>query len=61
MAAEITVLKNGLRIISQEYPQYETVSLGVWINTGSAYAEDALGSAPHSLDSRNMTKLTRIC
>lgn len=31
-----TTLKNGLRIVTAERPQIETVSLGVWVNTGSA-------------------------
>ncbi len=36
MKPEITLLNNGLRIVSLNYPQFETVSLGAWINTGSA-------------------------
>lgn len=37
-----TTLKNGLRVITAERPQIETVSLGIWVNTGSALetAED---------------------
>lgn len=31
-----TILKNGLRIITAERPQIETVSLGIWVHTGSA-------------------------
>ena len=31
-----TTLKNGLRIVTAERPQIETVSLGIWVNTGSA-------------------------
>lgn len=31
-----TTLKNGLRIITAERPQIETVSLGIWVNTGAA-------------------------
>ncbi len=31
-----TTLDNGLRIITAERPQIETVSLGIWVNTGSA-------------------------
>lgn len=31
-----TTLKNGLRIITAERPQIESVSLGIWVNTGSA-------------------------
>lgn len=50
MTAEITVLKNGLRIISQEYPEYETVSLGLWVNTGSAYETKNLNGISHFLE-----------
>ena len=37
-----TTLKNGLRIVTAERPQIETVSLGIWVNTGSSFetAED---------------------
>ena len=31
-----TTLKNGLRVITAERPQIESVSLGIWVNTGSA-------------------------
>ncbi len=31
-----SVLKNGLRIITAERPQIESVSLGIWVHTGSA-------------------------
>lgn len=31
-----STLKNGLRIVTAARPQIETVSLGIWVNTGSA-------------------------
>ncbi len=31
-----SILKNGLRIITAERPQIESVSLGIWVHTGSA-------------------------
>ena len=31
-----TKLKNGLRVITAERPQIESVSLGLWVNTGAA-------------------------
>ena len=37
MDVNITTLQNGLRIATVERPQVESVSLGIWINTGSAY------------------------
>ena len=36
MQPEISILNNGLRIVSLKYPQFETVSLGIWVNSGSA-------------------------
>lgn len=37
MHANLTKLSNNLRIITESRPHTETVSLGIWINTGSAY------------------------
>ena len=37
MQTKITTLPNGLRIITNERKQLESVSLGIWINTGAAY------------------------
>lgn len=37
MEINVTVLANGLRVLSVERPQTETVSVGIWVNTGSAY------------------------
>lgn len=36
MQVNQTVLANGLRILTVERPQTETVSLGIWVNTGAA-------------------------
>ena len=37
MDINITTLNNGLKIATVERPQVESVALGIWINTGSAY------------------------
>ena len=37
MKYQKTILKNGLQIITSTRPEIETVSLGIWVNTGSAY------------------------
>jgi len=50
MKPEISVLPNGLRVASVEYPQYETVSLGIWVNTGSAYEKPELNGISHFLE-----------
>lgn len=47
---EISVLANGLRVASIEYPQYETVSLGIWVKTGSAYESADLNGISHFLE-----------
>lgn len=50
MQPEITTLNNGLRVASFYYPQYETVSLGVWVNTGSAYEPARLNGISHFVE-----------
>lgn len=50
MQPEITTLKNGLRVASFYYPQYETVSLGIWVNTGSAYEPAELNGISHFVE-----------
>ena len=36
MQVNISTLSNGLRVVSVERPSTETVSVGIWVNTGSA-------------------------
>lgn len=50
MQPEVSVLKNGLRVASFYYPQFETVSLGVWVNTGSAYEPASLNGISHFVE-----------
>lgn len=50
MKPQISVLANGLKVASVEYPQYETVSLGIWVNTGSAYERKELNGISHFLE-----------
>ena len=50
MQPEISVLGNGLRVVSLHYPQFETVSLGIWVNTGSAYETASLNGISHFLE-----------
>ena len=49
MHSEITVLPNGLRVISSERPELETVSVGVWVKTGAACETKALSGISHFL------------
>lgn len=50
MNSEITILSNGLRIITIERPQLETVSLGIWVKTGSAYEHKENNGISHFLE-----------
>ena len=50
MNSEITTLSNGLRIITSERPQLETVSLGIWVKTGSAYENMVNNGISHFLE-----------
>lgn len=50
MNSQITTLSNGLRIITQERPQLETVSLGIWVKTGSAYENKSNNGISHFLE-----------
>ena len=50
MLPEITTLKNGLKVVTYCYPQYETVSLGIWVNTGSAYEPVELNGISHFVE-----------
>lgn len=50
MKSEITTLKNGLRIITSTREQTETVSLGIWVKTGSAYEMPEVNGISHFLE-----------
>ena len=50
MHTNITTLKNGLRIVTMERPEVETVSLGIWVKTGSAYETKANNGISHFLE-----------
>jgi len=45
-----TVLDNGLRIITSECTQYETVSLGLWVKTGAAYETEDINGISHFVE-----------
>lgn len=45
-----STLKNGLRVITAERPQIETVSLGIWVNTGSAAESAADNGISHFIE-----------
>ncbi len=45
-----TTLKNGLRIITTNRPQTESVSLGFWVRTGSAYETEEDNGISHFIE-----------
>lgn len=45
-----TTLKNGLRIITAERPEIETVSLGIWVHTGSAAETEEDNGISHFIE-----------
>ena len=50
MQSEITTLANGLRVITSSRPEIETVSLGIWIKTGSAFETEEMNGISHFLE-----------
>ncbi len=50
MQHQQTILNNGLKIITAERPQTETVSLGIWVNTGSAYETQEINGISHFVE-----------
>ena len=49
MKYTLTTLENGIRVITSERPDIESVSLGVWVKTGSAYEEESINGISHFL------------
>ena len=43
----MSTLKNGLRIITSTRENLESVSLGVWVKTGSAYEKEEINGISH--------------
>ena len=50
MQVDLTTLKNGLRVVTVSRPQTETVSLGIWVNTGSAYESSDINGISHFVE-----------
>jgi len=50
MLSKITTLSNGLRVITSPRPEFETVSLGIWIKTGSAFEKKEMNGISHFLE-----------
>jgi len=50
MQVNLTTLKNGLRVATVERPQTETVSLGIWVHTGSAFETENDNGISHFIE-----------
>ena len=50
MSIEVTTLSNGLRVASHQMPHLETVSLGVWVASGSRNEKDEEHGISHLLE-----------
>ncbi len=50
MTTEISTLANGLRVVSEDMPQLETASIGVWVDVGARYESADINGVSHLLE-----------
>ena len=50
MHYDLTTLSNGLRVITQDMKSVRSVSIGMWVDTGSRDEEPAEAGASHFLE-----------
>ncbi|MDB5361310.1 MAG: putative Zn-dependent peptidase [Rhodospirillales bacterium] len=50
MSARITTLGNGLRVVTEDMPWVETVSLGVWVDVGTRNEPAEINGVAHLLE-----------
>lgn len=50
MTAQVSVLPNGLRIVSDAMPSVETVAVGVWADVGARHEPEPLHGISHLLE-----------
>ncbi len=50
MSVELTTLSNGLRIVTHEMPEFETASLGLWVNVGGRNESEKEHGISHFLE-----------
>ncbi len=50
MKPQITVLDNGIRVVTDNMPQVESVSLGVWVGTGAQNEKEQNNGISHLLE-----------
>ncbi len=49
-APRITVLENGIRVVSENWTQLQTVAVGVWVDMGSRHETQELNGIAHFLE-----------
>jgi len=47
---QVSTLDNGLRVVSDPMPTVETVSVGVWVETGTRHEQPAINGVSHFLE-----------
>ena len=50
MSVEISTLDNGLRVVTDERPGFETAAVGVWVDVGARYEPKELNGVAHMLE-----------
>ncbi|MDP6566069.1 MAG: pitrilysin family protein [Alphaproteobacteria bacterium] len=50
MSVEISTLKNGLRVVSDARPGFETAAVGVWVDAGARYENPDNNGVAHMLE-----------
>ncbi|MGH1349652.1 MAG: M16 family metallopeptidase, partial [Methyloligellaceae bacterium] len=50
MSVRLDQLSNGMRVVSQNMPHVETVSLGVWVKAGSRTEDEHEHGISHFLE-----------
>ena len=50
MTTQISTLLNGLRVVSENMPQLETASIGVWVDVGARYESADINGVSHLLE-----------
>src|SRR3546814_17240866 len=50
MAVEVTRLENGLTVVTDTMPHLETISVGVWVNTGARHESSRQHGVSHLLE-----------
>ncbi|MCZ7596188.1 MAG: insulinase family protein [Hyphomicrobium sp.] len=50
MTVELTTLANGLRVVTDNMPHLETVSLGLWVGTGARHETEREHGISHFLE-----------